>query len=382
MNALSLTSSSVHAHIVLIHNTATSTGSGNPLEENVRVEWSDHVSEFNASWLRGEDVAQLPTELTEPFPKQSWDAKFNLPQHDYAEGCHDANCEAWTKDLCRYGALLINGVPPNYAGLRGILQTFGPIRQRFHPTNVFTLRVGFTDGEELDKEAYGLGPLAMHIDGSEYVVPSRVETFLCQEYSAPEGDTVSVITDGLRAAKEFSEENPEEYKLLSTIPLRYGRFRLTTEENCPEEDVRTYHRHSVISSPLIVTDNEGQPEMLRVRHSKHVGLSLSDADQETSLAFYKAYNLFRKKLDDPAKQARFILCPGTALLFDNYRICHGRDSIFPSTTRSMIGAYVSNEVYQSRYRLVLSQHSRLEPRWLFGCSTATIEALAQRFLPQ
>ena len=370
----------IHVHVSRLIRSLLYTGRS--LEESISVEWSDHVSEFNASWLRGEDVAQLPTELTGQLSMQPWDGSFKPPEHVYKEGCHDSNCEAWMRDMRRYGAILIHNVPPNRNGLRAVMQTFGPLKQRIHPTYIFTLKVGHASGEALDKGAYGKDPLAAHTDGSEHQVVARLEAFLCQQYSAPEGDTVSLITDGLKVAEEFCKEYPEEYKLLSTNQLRIGRFRLASEEECPEEDQRIYQRHSIVSTPIIITDEDGSPERIRLRHNKHVGFALSNTDQEAYLAYYKAYKLFQDKLNDPANQSRFILRSGTLLLFDNYRICHGRDMIFPSTTRSMIGAYISDEVFQSRYRLLLTKQSRLEPKWVYGCSTTTMEALADRFHPQ
>lgn len=355
---------------------------GGTEEESIRVEWNDHASEFNASWLRGEDIAQLPTALTGQIHGQSWDASFNPPEHVFKEGHHDANCEAWMKDLRRYGALKIHGVPPNRDGMRAVMQTFGPLHQRIHPTNIFTLKVGYASGELLDKGAYGKDPLAVHTDSSENQAVSRIEAFLCQKYSAPDGDTVSLISDGLKVAEEFYDEHPEEYKLLSGTQLRLGRFRLTTEEECPCEDQRIYQRHSVVSTPIIITDGSGRPEQVRLRHNKHIGLDLSGSNQEAYLAYYKAYKLFHDKLNDPRNLASFTLRSGTLLLFDNYRVCHGRNRIYPTTTRSMLGAYVSSEVFESRYRLLLTQQAHLEPKWAYGCSTTAMEALANRFLPQ
>ena len=360
----------------------TSYGTGGTTDEGVCVEWDDHITEFNASWLRGEDITQLPSQLTGQLHRQPWDASFNPPEHEFKEGQHDANCEAWTRDLLRYGALLIHNVPTTRDGMRAVMQTFGPLHQRTHPTYIFTLKVGYGSGELLDKAAYGKDPLAAHTDSSENQVVSRIEAFLCREYSAPEGDTVSLITDGLKVAEEFCNEHPEEYKLLSGTQLRIGRFRLITEEECPDEDQRIYQRHSVVLTPIIITDQNGRPEQVRLRHNKHIGLKLSGGDEEAYLAYYKAYKLFQDRLNDPSNQAKFTLRSGTLLLFDNYRVCHGRDKIYPSTTRSMLGAYVSNEIFQSRYRLLLTQQARLEPKWAYGCSTTTMEALANRFQPQ
>ena len=358
------------------------TDHGTFVEENIRVEWSDHVSEFNTSWLRGEDVTQLPTELTGQLSRQLWGASFNPPQHDYTEGCSDTNCKTWMEDLRRYGVLVIHGVPPNPDGLRNVLQTFGPMNQRLHPTNIFTLKVGYTSGELLDKFSYGREALDVHTDGVELPVVTHLGAFLFQQYSAPEEDTFSIVVDGLRVAKEFREEYPEEYKLLSNSFLRYGRFRLTTEEECSEEDIRIYQRNSVAINPIIETDEDGHPEKLQLKHSKHIGLALTGANNEACLAYYKAYKLFQDKLNDPANQARFVMRSGMVLLYDNYRICHGRTKIFPGTTRLMIGAHISEEVYQGRYRLLLTEQSCLKPKWVLGCSTRTLEALANRFLPQ
>ena len=57
----------------------------------------------------------------------------------------------------------------------------------------------------------GKDPLAIHTDSSENRRVSRIEAFLCQEYSAPEHDTVSLITGGLKIAEEFHNEHTEEY---------------------------------------------------------------------------------------------------------------------------------------------------------------------------
>lgn len=382
MCGLSLVVKMALPYMALVLQLICAAHAGGTADESVCVEWNDHTTEFNASWLRGEDITQLPSGLTGQLQKQPWDASFKPPEHEFKKGQHDTNCEVWIRDLLRYGALLIHNVPPNHDGMRAVMQTFGPIHQRIHPTYIFSLKVGYSSGEFLDKAAYGKDPLAAHTDGCENQVVSRIEAFLCREYSAPEGDTVSLISDGLKVAEEFRNEHPEEYKLLSSTELRLARFRLTTEEECPDEDQRIYQRHSVVWTPIIITDQSGCAKQVRLRHNKHVGLELSGADQEALQAYYKAYKLFHDKLNEPSNQARFTLRSGTLLLFDNHRVCHGRDKIYPSTTRSMVGAYISNEIFQSRYRLMLTQQAHLEPKWAYGCSTATMEALANRFESQ
>ena len=89
------------------------------------------------------------------------------------------------------------------------MNTFGPLDQRLHPSYIFKLRVGYSAGELLDKGAYGKDALPVHTDSSDYELPSRCEAFLCQEYSALQGDTFSLVSDGLKVAEQFRKEYPE-----------------------------------------------------------------------------------------------------------------------------------------------------------------------------
>ena len=258
------------------------------------------------------------------------------------------------------------------------MHTFGPLAQRIQPTNLYTIRAGFEFGETVDR-AYGLDAVEGHTDSCERECPARLEAFLCLEYSAPECDTVSLFSDGLKVAEDLRRENPEAYGLLASIPVKFGRFRLTTEEECPKEDVRIYQRNSVVHSPVIITGRNGCPIQIRQRYNKFAGLDLSSVNEELIMAYFKANAHFQQKLNDPANQIKFILQPGDMVLFDNYRMFHGRSKVYPRTARTMFAAYVDKEVYESRYRLLLSEQSKMEPKWVYGCSTASLEALAYRF---
>ena len=348
------------------------------VDDYLQIEWSDHITEFNASWLRASDEAQLPAGLANDYAMQFWDASFEPPHHLYKEGQPHENCKMWMKDLRKFGILLLHGVPQTKEGFFRMMHTFGPISQRIQPTNLYTIRAGFEVGETVDR-AYGLDAVEGHTDACERECPAQLEAFLCLKYSAPECDTVSLFSDGLKIAENLRRENPEAYGLLASIPVKFGRFRLTTEEECPKEDVRIYQRNSVVHSPVIVTGSNGHPIQMRQRYNKFAGLDLSSINEELIMAYFKAYAHFQQKLDDPANQIKFILRPGDMVLFDNYRMIHGRSKVYPRTTRTMFAGYVDKEVYESRYRLLLSEQSRMEPKWIYGCSTASLEALAHRF---
>ena len=55
--------------------------------------------------------------------------------------------------------------------------------------------------------------------------------------------------------------------------------------------------------------------------------------------------------NDPAMQWRHVLAPGEALLFDNWRVLHGRHAY--GGVRRMCGGYVNREDVESRLRQLL-----------------------------
>ena len=72
-----------------------------------------------------------------------------------------------------------------------------------------------------------------------------------------------------------------------------------------------------------------------------------------------------------------VLRPGTLVVFDNMRVLHGRSAVHPRTSRVVHGAYIADEVWRSRCRIINGQKSGLEDRWLRGCTDEALQALAR-----
>ena len=94
--------------------------------------------------------------------------------------------------------------------------------------------------------------------------------------------------------------------------------------------------------------------------------------------YYDAYGKLQTMLADPKYIQEFVLRPGMMLVFDNFRVCHGRSEIHDSTHRVLKLAYIGEDVWRNRWRLMLAQKSGLDAKWLFGCSDEALTALAQR----
>ena len=66
------------------------------------------------------------------------------------------------------------------------------------------------------------------------------------------------------------------------------------------------------------------------------------------IAFYDAIRLFDEIANEPSMQWRHVLRPGEAMLFDNWRVLHGRASF--TGRRRMCGGYLNREDVDSRLR--------------------------------
>lgn len=341
--------------------------------EDVDIEWEDHRSSFNGSWLRAQDMQnndllRKETEIT------LWDANFKFPVYNYSERM--AKLEHWLSDLRRYGVAFFEGVPPSQEGLDGILHCVGQPFQRVHPTNTLVIETDKTNVETIDKYVYTTEQHPFHIDAAYYDVLIRLSCLVTTRYSAPTRDTFNYWVDNLTAIEKLRQEDPEAYELLSTIPVRFSRKRMDVQGDC---DPYLYHFDNTIERKLISFDRAERRHPTVYISNKQAGVQLNRfKDHATMKKFYKAYNLLLTKLDDPANRQTFLLKEGMAAIFNNHRVCHARSEIHPSTERCLILGFLGAETWNTRWRVLYGEKSGLDDKWLYGCSNEQLEILADR----
>ena len=185
------------------------------------------------------------------------------------------------------------------------------------------------------------------------------------------------FVDNLKVIEDIREEDPETFQLLSTVPVRKARRRLTVQEECDASEVEQYYSDTYIQRPIIYFDeNEGHHNL---RFSfKQCGFELGPENSPTIMQrYYKAYELLKSKLNDSAKYyQKIVVKEGVAALYNNYRVCHGRGPIRPSSERTILIADISEEVWQTKRRVLMGKKTGLEDRWLYGCSLKSLELLA------
>jgi len=154
------------------------------------VRWEDHISDFDTSWLRAQDIANAPKNR-ENLELELWDHSLNIPEYDYLDRGNELT--SWMRDLKKYGIILVNGVPRSEKGFKDVMHMIGPLRRRYHPTDILRLEAGNAKYKAVDPTAYGNIQLTAHIDHTYLQSPAKIIGFLCVNYIMPQRRTQSVI---------------------------------------------------------------------------------------------------------------------------------------------------------------------------------------------
>ena len=351
---------------------AEHTGQG--AEENIRVQWEDHSTNFSVPWLRVQDAQNLNDLADRHIVEEVlWTRENELPQYQFSE--KEECFESWMKDLRKWGVICVHGCPPTEKGITDFLTMVAPLWQRtYHPTNLAHIHA--TPKTAMVQLAYAVKILRMHTGYADYNPPPKLMGLLCTELNAPKLDTKTSVVDAHKVLHDLKHEDPESFHVLCTTPLRRGRHRLDVEEDCDPSKVQMYQRSFILEEPVVRMEGNNIYR-IRMHRGKDIGLSLGPHDDEFMKKYYVAYGKLQALLNDPKYTQEFVLKPGMMLVVDNYRLCHGRSEIHPSTHRVLKTAYVSEDGWCNRWRLMLGQKSGLDTKWLYGCSDEALTVLAQ-----
>ena len=245
------------------------------------------------------------------------------------------------------------------------------LRQRYHPSAKIEMFANKLS-QENDRGNYGSGTHAAHTDHSYYANPAKISQ-----------DTVNFFIDNVKVIEDLhEEEDPEAFELLSTVPIRLARRRLTVHEECDPSEVPIYHIDIQLRRPVVYFDETHGHHKL-IFNMKHEGFELNLVSGDNSPSrmqkYYKVYELLRSKLSDPKYHQTIVFKEGMAALYDNSRVSHGRGPLHPTTQRALLVSDVVSEIWYSRCRLMLGKKSGLEDKWLYGCSLKALELLADRY---
>ncbi|KAG5986378.1 hypothetical protein E4U54_005453 [Claviceps lovelessii] len=313
-------------------------------ENGVDVTWSDsHESTYTWTWLqsalhgsqrrelRGLHAVRLwNSDIAKDPPKVLYDA---VMDQDDIKGMADL-----TNKIREQGFCFVTNSPITPEATEKLLEAIGPIRNTHYG--------GFYDFQpDLAKAdtAYTNLALAAHTDTTYFTEPAGLQAFHMLSHTPPP-DKIgeeeaslggkSLLVDGFYAAHRMRTEFPSAYEVLRTIRVPWHASGNQDVAISPD---RAY--------PVL----DASPKRInRVRWNNDdrgaVPLHVSNVDE-----WYDAARKWDSILRRRRNEYWFQLEPGQILIFDNWRILHGRSAF--QGRRRVCGGYINRDDFVSRWQL-------------------------------
>lgn len=236
----------------------------------------------------------------------------------------DAGLARWLTLTLQYGFCIVTGTPPTAEATEALLRRICYIRE-----TIFGGFWEFTADMAKADTAYTTLELRGHTDGTYAFDAPGFQMLHCLQFDGEGGE--STIVDSFAIARRMEAEHPDEFETLSTVMV-------------PGQYIGD-GSHLMSTRPIFRHDHTGRLAQVSFNNYDRAPFLLAEADM---IAFYDAIRVFEDIANDPAMQWRHVLAPGEAMLFDNWRVLHGRAAY--SGVRRMCGGYLNREDVESRLR--------------------------------
>ncbi len=298
-------------------------------DDAVTVTWNDAsaASVLPVRFLEAYRMPQAPraaveTEIT------LWDAASidgNLPTvaFDHVMNSDDGVAE-WLTKTAEFGFCLAVDTPPTAAATEALLRRIGYVRE-----TIFGGMWEFTADLTKADTAYTNLELRPHTDGTYSHDAPGVQLLHCLQFDGTGG--ASTMVDAFHIASRMRVEAPEHFATLSAVSV-------------PGQYIGD-GSHLMAARPVFRHDHTGQLVQVSFNDYDRAPFLL---DEHEMLAFYNALRTFDTIANDAVMQWRHVLAPGEAMLFDNWRVLHGRFAY--TGVRRLCGGYVNREDVESRLR--------------------------------
>jgi len=227
---------------------------------------------------------------------------------------------------------MVEGVPVDPSSTQKLLERISFIR----PTHYggfwdFTADLRFKD------TAYTSEGLGAHTDNTYFTDPARLQLFHMLSHIEGEGGA-SLLVDGFRATEVLLRESRKH-----ALALKHLKQPSHASGN---EDV-SIQPHD--AAAVFQCHNETN-ELFQIRWNNYDRTAKVDWDIIDQEGWYEAASHWNKIIRSPEMEIWIQLQPGTALIFDNWRMLHGRSPF--TGKRRLCGGYINNDDLMSRHHLL------------------------------
>lgn len=312
--------------------------------QTLKIIWqpNGHESVYDGGWLRQHCYSAKERESRQHHPIL-WDTNSlrDIPKIAAESVIESDRGKLQLLEYLRdYGICLVQDLPPQKGHLESFTRLFGPTLE----TNYGRIFEIVADPEESKKSvANSTKALLPHTDDAYQNAPPGIIFFHCL-MAGQEGSGQSIFVDGFRIAEALRQENLSAFELLCQYEVSFRKYY-------PDRiDMRSRF-------PIFRRDCSGNMREVRISNLFPAPLDLPEA---AIVPFYRAYRQLMGLYTNPRFWLQYRLKPGDLMMFDNYRILHGRSAIaLTHQRRHLRYCSVDRDYFHSLYRILTQKlHSQ------------------------
>lgn len=258
--------------------------------------------------------------------------KLSIQKADYARVVYsnylsdEEIAKSVVKSLIKYGFAFVEKVPPNIRSTEVVITRLFPVHKTFFG-EMYEMK-----NEKIHSDtSYGRDYIGAHNDNTYFNDASGLQVFHCTNHSGSGGE--SLLLDGFNVFNDLKLKYPDVVDRLSEV-------------NVPGEYIEEGQNH-YYSAPIF-RKNSITGDLEQVRFNIYDRAPFKTIPFEKVEHFYSDFRILCKEIQQPNNEWWFKLSPGTVLIFDNWRIMHGRAQF--TGKRALCGGYVSRTAFLSKAR--------------------------------
>ncbi|KAF2644902.1 Trimethyllysine dioxygenase [Massarina eburnea CBS 473.64] len=301
-------------------------------KHQINVEWSDgHRSQYSKQFLKHAvghfDKRSIIRQGLENI--ELWDSSI-AKKAPKVKDEHTDRIPLILEEIHKYGFVYVDLAPATPEATEALLRSISFIRETHYG--------GFYDftADLASKDtAYTNIALEAHTDTTYFSDPAGLQAFHLLEHSGGEGGA-SLLVDGFKVARDLCEEDPEAYEILATTNVH---SHASGNDGISIQPYRGFpvFQHDVATGNLM---------QIRWNSSDRAAIELPIGEVGK---WYDAARKWDAMLKKEENEYWAQLKPGTVLIFDNWRVLHGRSAF--TGKRRICGGYINRDDWISKFKM-------------------------------
>ncbi|KFP68276.1 hypothetical protein N322_08171 [Cariama cristata] len=300
-----------------------------------RVRPDGHVTRYGLEWLVKNSYEGQKQQVM--HPRILWNAEIYRQAQVPSVDCRsfletDEGLKEFLQNFLLYGIAFVENVTPTKEDTEILAERISLIRETIYGRMWY-----FTSDFSRGDTAYTKLALDRHTDTTYFQEPCGIQVFHCLKHEGTGGRTL--LVDGFYAAEQVLQQAPDQFELLSKVPLKHEYV----------ENVGDCHNHMIGVGPVLNV-YPWNNELYLIRYNNYDRAVINTVPYDVVHRWYAAHRTLTAELRRPENELWVKLKPGKALFVDNWRVLHGREAF--TGYRQLCGCYLTRDDVLNTARLL------------------------------